>query len=115
MTAERQGKDDWKITSPQKADANKIKVDTLLFSASDLRGDEWIEDDPKDLAQYGLDKPRLEVDVLVKDGPTQSFVVGKKDTSGKSYVLTRGKTKALYLKSDASLTDLFQDFAVLKK
>lgn len=116
IVLQRHGKDDWKIASPQKADANKMKVDNFLFATSDLRGDEWIEDDPKDLAQYGLDKPRLEVDVLVKDGPTQSFVVGKKDASNnKSYVLTRGKTKALYLKFESSLTDLFQDFAALKK
>lgn len=116
IVLERQGKDDWKITSPQKADANKVKVDNIVFATSDLRGDEWIEDDPKDLAKYGLDKPRLEVDISVKDGPTQSFVVGKKDPSNaKSYVLTRGKAKTLYLKAEFAFTDLFQDFAALKK
>ncbi len=110
----RSGKDDWKITSPEKADGNKIKLDTVLFAAADLRGDEWIEDDPKDLAKYGLDKPRLEVEVKVKGSASQRFKIGKKDGE-KAFVMTQGKSVAVYTKSEFSLADLFQDFAALRK
>ena len=53
----------WSIDSPVSAPANHEKVNSLLQAVSDIRADNFIDDNPKNLAPYGLDKPRLVVTV----------------------------------------------------
>ncbi|MDY7009752.1 MAG: DUF4340 domain-containing protein [Planctomycetota bacterium] len=53
----------WSIDSPVSAPADSEKVRSLLRAVSDIRADNFIDDNPKDLAPYGLDKPRLVVTV----------------------------------------------------
>lgn len=55
--------DKWSIDSPVSAPADREKVNFLLRAVSDIRADNFIDDNPKNLAPYGLGKPRLVVTV----------------------------------------------------
>ncbi|MCD4699315.1 MAG: DUF4340 domain-containing protein, partial [Phycisphaerae bacterium] len=55
--------DKWSIDSPIRARANQEKVQDLLRAVSDIHAGNFIDDNPKDLAPYGLDKPRMVVTV----------------------------------------------------
>ncbi|MEK7432803.1 MAG: DUF4340 domain-containing protein [Cyanobacteriota bacterium] len=47
----------WNISSPYKAKANMSKVSELLNKLQNERATDFVEDNPKDLKKYGLDKP----------------------------------------------------------
>ena len=53
----------WAVDQPVAARADQEKVKSLLRDISALQAEKFVDDDPKDLAGYGLDKPRLEVTV----------------------------------------------------
>lgn len=48
---------DWKMTKPEEMEADDDEGDDFLDDLSDLDIEDWVEDKPKDLAKYGLDKP----------------------------------------------------------
>ena len=68
----------WVIDQPVKASADKGKVDSLLSDVRNLRADEFIEDAPKGLKPFGLEKPKTTLAVTIekkiqekkKDEPT---------------------------------------------
>jgi len=62
----RKVKGKWFITEPVRREAKKEKVEDVLYSLEFVRVDEFVEDHPKDLGKYGLDKPRIVASVYVK-------------------------------------------------
>lgn len=61
-------KDRWVMAQPMAARVDPEAASSLVRAALGPSVKEFIEDDPKDLARYGLDKPRLTV-TLWKQGP----------------------------------------------
>jgi len=57
----------WKITAPAALKADEGAMSDLLFKARDLRAREFVADDGKQLARYGLDKPQVRLSVWEKD------------------------------------------------
>jgi hypothetical protein len=92
-----QGK--WKIVKPAKYAADADGVRMLLSSLSNSRIDDFTADNPTNAAQYGLDKPALEVSVFTGPGQSrQSLEFGKKETGpGKDdYYVRRGEKPNVY-------------------
>lgn len=75
----RKIKGKWFVTEPVRREAKKEKVEDVLYSLEFVRVDEFVEDHPKDLSKYGLDKPQIIASVYVK-GKKRPLVllVGKK-------------------------------------
>jgi hypothetical protein len=61
--------DEWKLTAPAKAPADKNKAGDLAFDLSRLEATEYVNDAPKpeDLAKAGLDKPVMTATVSFTD------------------------------------------------
>ncbi len=60
----------WGLVEPVSASADGDAVKDLLGKAARIRAEEFVSDAPKDLAAYGLDKPRLRVEMqLAADEP----------------------------------------------
>jgi hypothetical protein len=80
-------KDDWRLLTPVKADADRAKVDQLITTLSGLEAMEYVNEAPKpeDLeAQYGLGKPAVIVKLEFTDKkPAQVLQMGK--AHGKGY------------------------------
>ena len=71
----------WSIVSPVSARANADKVDTLLGSIRDIMVEKFVNDNPTDLAQFGLDKPHLVITVeLAAPKPTTTTTSTKPTT-----------------------------------
>ena len=72
----------WSIISPISARANQDKVNTLLGSIHDISVEKFVDDNPTDLTQYGLDDPRLIITVeLAPPKPTTTTTTSTKPTT----------------------------------
>ncbi|MBN1344117.1 MAG: DUF4340 domain-containing protein [Phycisphaerae bacterium] len=58
--------DKW-VIEPIKAPADKAKIDSLISDIRYLRAEEFVEDAPKNLAAFGLDKPKTSIKVTIED------------------------------------------------
>ena len=72
----------WRIEAPDKPEADSSKVEAFIRKLEGLEAVELI-DTPKDLAEYGLDKPEAKMNVRVKDGENKTreitILVGRED------------------------------------
>ncbi len=57
----------WKITAPASLKADEAAMSDLLWKARDLRAKEFVADDQKQLARYGLDTPQVRLSVWEKE------------------------------------------------
>jgi hypothetical protein len=57
----------WRITAPVTLPADEGAMSQVLSKARDLRARDFVSDDPKRLAAYGLDKPQVRITVWEKE------------------------------------------------
>jgi len=57
----------WRITAPVALRADEGAMSQVLFKARDLRAKDFVTEDSKRLAAYGLDKPQVRITVWEKD------------------------------------------------
>jgi uncharacterized protein DUF4340 len=75
---------DWAFTQPVATQAGRWAVDALLGSLESLRMDSVLDEDPKDLKTYGLDKPSRTVTLGLSDGTRKTLAIGS-PTAEKKY------------------------------
>jgi hypothetical protein len=69
---------EWAVTKPYKARADFAGAEAVLTSLSSLQMQKIVENDAKDLAKYGLDKP--DATITVNSGSTRAaLALGKKE------------------------------------
>jgi Domain of unknown function (DUF4340) len=79
---ERNGAGQWQITSPTSLPADQSAVSSLLGTFSSLSAERVVEDKASSLAPYGLDPPKLEVDLTEKQNQTQKLLLGDETPAG---------------------------------
>ncbi len=77
FTLARTSDDEWQVIDPKPAKVDQGKMDSLLWAFEDLRAEDFVEDAPKNLARYGLDKPRGEVRLVMSKGKDKVLYIGK--------------------------------------
>jgi len=99
----------WRIEAPDKPEADGSKIETFIRKIEGLEAVEFI-DTPKDLAEYGLDKPEAEVKVRVKDGENKTreitILVGREDKEKNQAVVKNSGLKYLFRVDSAFLVDI---------
>ena len=80
--AERKGAGQWQITSPAALPADQSAVSSLLGTFSSLNSERLVEEKASNLAPYGLDSPKFEVDLTEKNNQTQSLLLGDATPAG---------------------------------
>ena len=110
---DKAGSGEWQITAPKELRADQSAVSSLVGAISSLNSERLVEDKASNLAQYGLDPPRLLVTVWEKDNKSQTLLVGDDTpTGGSTYAMLSGDprvfTIASYTKTslDKGLNDL---------
>lgn len=82
----------WQVTAPRTGEANREKIDDILYGITGLQALEYVvEDDPSvDLGQYGLRVPHVAVIVGVEDGDSFTLAIGKQvpDQTARYYART---------------------------
>jgi hypothetical protein len=79
---ERNSSGKWRITSPTPLPADQSAISSLLGTFSSLNSERLVEEKAANLAQYGLDAPKLEVDLSQKDNKTQKLLLGDEAPAG---------------------------------
>jgi len=82
VAADRNGAGQWQITSPAALPADQSAVSSLLGTFSSLNSERLVEEKASNLAPYGLDAPKLEVDLTEKNNKTQSLLLGDATPAG---------------------------------
>src|SRR5277367_1742013 len=82
VAAERNSAGLWQLTSPAPLAADQSAVANLLGTFSSLNSERVVEDKASSLAAYGLDAPKLEVDLTEKGNKTQKLLLGDDTPAG---------------------------------
>jgi hypothetical protein len=79
---ERNSAGQWRITSPSPLPADQSAVSSLLGTFSSLNAERLVEEKAVNLVPYGLDAPKLEVDLSEKGNKTQKLLLGDETPAG---------------------------------
>ena len=111
----------WQLVEPEKTDADQGQVTNAVNSIAALEINRVIDENPSDLAQYGLNPPKADIAFKVKGKTdTQHLLLGDKTaTSGDMYARTPDQKRvfliAAYLENTFERTPFdLRDKAVLK-
>lgn len=104
VVVERKGKEEWTITQPAPAPAEKEDVRFYLSQLKDLKVERFVAEEAQDLAKYGLTRPQLTVTV----GPTpeKKLLIGKAVPGEESVYAARAGEKQVFSLRGSVLADL---------
>ena len=72
----------WQMTQPEALPADQDTVGSLVGTFSALNADTVVEAKAADLAPYGLTNPKLDVQIVKKDGKTDNLLIGDETPTG---------------------------------
>ncbi len=103
--AEKKG-EDWLFVNPMKGQkADKSKLENLFFDIKTPAA-RHVEENAKDLAKYGLDKPQLTTYVMLKGGAKKELRLGKKAPKGDYYASGSDAPGAVFEDAGSSFANL---------
>ena len=89
----------WVLVSPTNIKADSSKLSSISTNASSIMADKLIEENPKDLSIYGLDKP-VTVTIKPKEGNEKVVLIGSlTPTKGGYYAMVKGEAKVYVIDS----------------
>lgn len=83
--------DGWKILLPFRARASETEVDQILNKLTTLKAETFVDEAPKDLADYGLERPVWKIEVVLKPDRTKAtLLIGSlHQAQGKGYLYAK--------------------------
>lgn len=92
-------KDDktWKVTAPVAASASASDASNLASALAGIEVMRILEENPTNLGEYGLEKPRIQIDFKGKDQPEGHLYLGDKTPTGAALYARRNDEKAVFL------------------
>lgn len=92
----------WRIAEPLEVPVDQMKVRSLLRNVSQLRPFRTITDAPESLAEFGLDQPSGRASLEMKDGSTNTLLLGnpspvQEGQSPRYYGMVEGKESVFLL------------------
>ena len=99
----------WVIVKPAKYAADQAAVRQFLTSLVGTRIDEFVNDKPDSLSQFGLDKPRLTISVFTgKQAARQSLLFGARQSEAEkdAIYVRRGESAPVYTVHSYAFSDV---------
>jgi len=99
----------WVIVKPAKYAADQAAVRQFLTSLVGTRIDEFVDDKPDSLSQFGLDKPRLTISVFTgKQAARQSLLFGARQSAAEkdAIYVRRGESAPVYTVHSYAFSDV---------
>ncbi len=83
--------DRWEILLPFRARASETEVDEILNKLTTLKAEKFVDEAPKDLADYGLDRPVWKIEAVLKPDQTKAtLLIGSLyQVGGKGYLYAK--------------------------
>ncbi|MGE5586298.1 MAG: DUF4340 domain-containing protein [Bacillota bacterium] len=101
------GEGEWRIVHPFDDEADRWKVSDLIWDLTGLSVSEFVDDEGKDLARWGLDRPRLRVDAHSSDRPSPlELFVGAPGPDGKGFYVRTSDSLSVYLVNPTAFSPL---------
>lgn len=94
----------WELQKPVVAKADESKIMEILNNLKNAKVEEFVEDEAKDFKEYGLDKPKIKIELLLKDDSLNGVLMGDV-AEGKVYIKPKF-VDSVYQVSDS----LYKDF-----
>lgn len=94
----------WRIREPGDYPADESVINQMLTELITLKAEKFVTEKMEDPSAYGLDRPRLEVELTLNDGTNAAFRVGRQKDSG--YCAHRTGGDPVYLISPENLQKL---------
>jgi hypothetical protein len=106
----------WRITAPVALRADEGAMSQVLFKARDLRAKDFVAEDAKRLAAYGLDKPQVRITLWEKDAKEpKALLLAPGREKDRAYATTLGEGAAGVAAVDATaLGDLARGVTELR-
>jgi Domain of unknown function (DUF4340) len=98
-------KENWRITQPLQTKADNSTVDRILNAFEKVKYKEIIEQQPKDLRSYELDKPKMTIRVNLKGKGQRAVSIGAKNPVDSVYYMRINNDPRVYL-TEGSVGDL---------
>jgi hypothetical protein len=89
--------DAWQITAPIQSKGSETDISGVTSALTQLEVGKIIDENPSSLKEYGLDKPRIEVDFTSSDGKSNKLLVGEKNATGSNLYAMRDGDKRVFL------------------
>ncbi|MGB7290873.1 MAG: DUF4340 domain-containing protein [Thermodesulfobacteriota bacterium] len=96
--------DTWTVINYGKARVNEARIKDLLNEIANLEVEAFIDDNPRDLAPYGLDRPEIQITVAGPDNERVTLLFGRKEDE-KVYTKISGQD-SIYETSDLILSKI---------
>ncbi len=113
-TSEETSTAQYEIISPVQADVDNSALESgLLQPLIEIKAESLIEDNPKDLAKYGLDQP-VRVEFTDSDDDTVSFLIGANGENGGNFVMIEGSNSVVLTEQPISFTTVDYTDLMLK-
>ena len=106
VRAERSEGGEWRLTSPEAAPADPARLDSVGRQLGSLVAGRVVEEQPSDLAPYGLSQPVLTATVGLKDGRQEQLFFGQTNPAGLSRYARKAGDPRVYLVSNSLYDDL---------
>ncbi len=101
-TKEEDGTVSFTIKGYEDLEINDTQTSSLLNNSTALNSDSTAEENPSDLAKYGLDKPQAEVTVKASTGEKTLLIGNVSPIEGETYCMEKGGN-AVYLAGTAGI------------
>lgn len=98
----------WKITSPISADADSTEVSALTSALSALEVNRVVDGNASNLAEFGLDEPRIKVAYKAEGGSGELHIGDKTATQSDMYAMKAGESRVF-------LVQAYQESSLAKK
>lgn len=86
----------WKIVEPVQSRADDSTVSRVLGVFASFKYRDIVEEQPKDLSAFGLDKPKLTFHLVLKGKGEKTVMVGSKNPVDASYYMKIGNDPRVY-------------------
>lgn len=95
-------KDAWELISPIKAKADRYKLDELLNKLKWAEAKAFVDENPKRLDSYGLDPPRITIQLVTGPGQIQKRLLIGKKMQGKNMFYAKDESRLPVFTVDSS-------------
>jgi len=101
--------DRWEILLPFRARASETEVDQILNKLTTLKAETFVDEAPKDLADYGLERPVWKIEVVLKPDQTKAtLLIGSlHQAQGKGYLYAKREERPVVVSLGMDLIGTF--------
>ncbi len=75
----------WKLESGRPFDMDEVRTDDLASAVTSITARSVVEENPKDLAQYGLNPPQVTARAIFTDKTEKTYLLGNKTPANDNY------------------------------